>query len=323
MISVKDYNAIGNGFTDDTKAFQQALDSGSDTILIPHGAYIISETLLVHSNTTILAEPTARIVMDGETPKLQGRFLLTNADWEKGNTNIAIIGGVWDGNNQGEANFKGDIFDTTRFSGAVLNFFNVDGLKLDGLTVANSVTYTIRMAKLSNFTIENISFFSDKLAYNQDGLHFNGEVRNGKVKNIRALSKGQTNDDLIALNADDSMERVENIGMTRGDIENLVIENVYAEDCHTIVRMFSVDSAIRNITLRNIQGGFRFYAINADAGRYCRTPVFDDSEWPNGVGRIENVLVENMTCYCTNKEQQQPAIILESLADGLELRNLI
>ena len=55
-VSVKEFGAIGNGFVDDYKAVQAALDSGASVVTIPMGVYNISSTLLVHSNTTIVAD---------------------------------------------------------------------------------------------------------------------------------------------------------------------------------------------------------------------------------------------------------------------------
>ena len=320
MASVRSFGAVGDGIQDDSAAFQKALD-GAGQILIPQGCYRIGKTLKIHSGTTIVAEPNARMVMDGSRRWSQGEFLLDNADHDRGNRDIRIIGGIWDGNNRGEQIVKGDILDLSGYSGAVLNFCHVENLVLQDLTVANSLTYNIRMARLDGFVIDNVAFLSDAPAHNQDGLHFNGEVRHGRVRNIRALSYGQTNDDLIALNADDSMERVENVGMVRGPIEDVVFENLYAENCHTLIRLLSVTAPIRNITIRNVYGGFRCYAVNADGARYCRTPLFRDEQEPAGIGCLENICIDGLTCYYTGQDASQPAILMESRGKNVQIHN--
>lgn len=345
FVSVKQFGAKGDGIADDTAAIQAALDSGALRVEIPTGLYRVTATLKVHSNTEIAAADTARVYLCGSTQKHRGDYLLTNADHENGNVEITVNGGVWDGNHSGKGNEKPDIYDENGYSGVALNFFNVKGLHLHGLVIANSVTYNLRMCRIEDFTIENIGFLSDELGWNQDGLHFGGDCRHGVVKNIRALSKGQTNDDMIALNADDYVLRVENRGKVCGDIEDISFENIYAEDCHTIIRFLTDTSAIRNIRFKNIFGGYRCNAINADCGRYMRTPLFEENERPNGVGRIENVTIENMMVYPTQgvTEQKLPegmteadlpprfkagrhpglrsAIVLESHADGLLIDN--
>lgn len=294
--SVKDFGAVGNGIHDDYEAFQKAFDSGEKVITIPIGIYCISETLLVHSDTEIIADKGAKIVMKSKRRRKRNEFLLSNADVTNGNKNIKIRGGIWDGNNQQPENEKPDLFDKTGYSGAMLNFVNIDGLILDNMVLANSVTFYVRMSKVHNFRITDIDFVSDEFGANQDGLHFGGDVKHGYVKNVRALSWGQTNDDMLALNADDSIERVENLDLVRDAIEDITFENIYCECCHTIIRMLSVTAPIRNLHFKNIYGGFRCNAINADAARYCRTPLFDEEDYPDGVGKIENIYFENFAC---------------------------
>ncbi len=297
-VSVRDFGAFGDGMHDDYEALQRALDSGAAEIEIPQGIYCVSGTLKIHSNTHIYADHGAKLVMKSSERRHRNDFLLTNADTVNGNVNIGITGGIWDGNNRSEQNKKpDDLFDKNGYSGTVLNFAGVDGLALRHMVIANSTTYYVRMYRLENFDIEDISFVSDRIGWNQDGLHFGGRVRHGRVKDIRALSYGQTNDDMIALNADDSVERIENMDGCRDIIEDIVFENIYCESCHCIIRMLSVTAPIRNIRFKNVFGGYRNYAINGDGARYCRTPLFKEEEFPDGAGCIENIEIENFRCY--------------------------
>ena len=295
--SVYDFGAIGDGIHDNYEAFQAALDSGVSDILIPQGIYNISGTLKIHSNTRIIADRGAKIVMKSATRRHRNDFLICNSDRENGNSNIEICGGIWDGNNTAPENKKPELFDRNGYSGVVISLVNVKNLILKDMVLSNSVTFYIRLCKVENFAIENIDFISDQFGENQDGLHFGGNVRHGKVKNIRALSYGQTNDDMIALNADDSIERVENLDLCRDTIEDIEFENIFAENCHTIIRMLSVTAEIKNIRFKNVYGGFRCNAVNADAARYCRTPLFQEEDYPAGVGNIHDISFENFTCY--------------------------
>ncbi len=160
-ISIKDFGAVGDGIVDDSSAIQAALDSGATVVTIPTGLYRVCTTLRVPSNTAIHAASTARIKMCGETPWKSGEYLLTNADHENGNENIEICGGVWDGNNTGRCIVKPNIYDLEGYSGTVLNFFRVKGLKLSRLVVANSLSYNIRLSRLSDFEFTDIGFVSD------------------------------------------------------------------------------------------------------------------------------------------------------------------
>ena len=319
--NVKDFGARGDGIADDSHAIQRALDSGAPVVEIPEGNYRIVTTLKVPSYTTIEAAKNARVFSCGDAPKHQGDFLLTNSDFEHGNTQITIRGGIWDGNNTGKHNTKNpDLFAPDAWSGTVLNFFNVTNLVLEELIVANSVVYYTRFGKIDNFLIRNIGFLSDTPAFNQDGLHFSGFCRNGLIENIKALTNGQTNDDMLALNADDSMERLENRGLLRGPIENMTFRNVFAENCYTAIRMLSVTAPIRNIRFENIRCGCRNYAINMDAARYCRTPLFDERAYPNGVGGISNIVIDGMEVWKTS-DRDVPLIVNETNSENIIVRN--
>ncbi len=315
-VSVKDFGAIGDGRTDDLTAFKAALESGAEEVVIPFGEYRLSDTAYVGSDTRIVADRCARIVMGRESRARRGSFLLSAKD---GSQNISVEGGIWDGKNSLPENAKPELFDRNGYSGSVLNFVGVKGLTLRGLTVANSTTYYIRLCRVEDFLIEDIDFVSDEFGHNQDGLHFGGGVRRGRVKNIRALSCGQTNDDMIALNADDSVERVENLDLVRDDIEEISFENIYAESCYTIIRMLSVDAKIRNIKFKNIYAGYRHYAINGDGARYCKTPLFKEEDRPLGVGLCENIEIENFVCYPVNIRADHPRCTLPEPDHALRL----
>ncbi len=322
MLDVRKFGAVGDGGSDDFSAIQSVLDGGEKEIYIPAGNYRITQTLKVDSYTTIKADENARLFVCGETDHGPHDFLLTNRDWDFGNTEIHIQGGIWDGNKTGRTNFKDpDLFNMNACTGTCLNFRNIRGLKLTDLTVANSVVYFIRMCMLEGFEIRNIGFQSDVIENNQDGLHFNGWVKNGIVENIRALTKGEPNDDLIALNADDAMNRLENNGMACGPIENIIFRNLYAEDCHTVIRMLSVSSPIRNIRFENVVAGCRCFAINMDAARYCRTPLFDDGKFPGGVGCIENIVIDGFKTWWSTPGERKALFDCESIVKNFSIHN--
>lgn len=323
FLNVRDFGAKGDGIADDSINIQKALDEASkdNVVYIPSGEYRIAKTLKVHSNTEVKAESDAKLFLCGETPKKRGDFLLDNADHEKGNENIKIVGGIWSGNYNGGCNNKDpDLFNPNAWSGSTMNFYKVTGLHLENMELADSVVYNIRMCRITNFEIKKIRFSAKELAYNQDGLHFGGYIKNGKVSDIKAISKGQTNDDLLALNADDSLVRLENLDLECGPIEDVSFEDIAAEDCHTAIRLLSVDSPISNITIKNLTAGVRCYAVNMDAARYCRTPLFKREERPNGVGKIENVVIDGLKVHFT-KKVTEPLLCCESNAAKFVINN--
>jgi hypothetical protein len=48
-VSVKEYGAVGDGSTDDTDAFQSALE-GNRVVIVPGGTYVLSDTLVIREN---------------------------------------------------------------------------------------------------------------------------------------------------------------------------------------------------------------------------------------------------------------------------------
>ncbi len=322
MISVKDYGAVGDGKHNDYIAIQAALAAGDRDIYIPSGTYMIDQTLKVPSHRHIHADATARIVFIASKPMTEDDFLITNSDIEDGNEDITLEGGIWDGGFGHEYNQKPrDIYTINSTSGACLNFIFVKNLNLLRLTVANPIGYYIRMGRLNRFEINDITLTSDLMNPNQDGIHFSGFCRNGLVENVRC-SDGQTNDDLLAFNADDGIQRQENRGLTSGPIENIVCRNIYAENCHTAIRMSSITSPIRNILIENLYAGVRAYAINMDALRYCRVPLFAENAAPNGVGNVSNITITNMTAFFTSKATNTSClIVMEQHCNNVELIN--
>ena len=323
MVSILSYGAKGDGVSNDYAAIQAALDAGEKDIVIPEGTYMIDAPLQIPSHRHIRADAGACVVFAASRPMTQTDFLMTNADTEDGNEDIAIEGGVWDGGFGREFNRKsGDIFEIGSTSGACLNFVTVKGLRLLDMTITNPVAYYIRLGRVRDFVIRDIRFASDMLGNNQDGVHFSGYCRDGLVENVRAITKGQTNDDLLAFNADDSIQRQENRGLTCGPIENITCRDIYAEDCHTAIRMSSITAPIRHIRIENLYAGCRCMAINMDALRYCRSPLLIETSAPHGVGDVSDVVITNMTAFYTESARQPLALIdLEEHCNDVKLVN--
>jgi len=323
MINVQNFGAVGDGKHNDYAAIQQALDAGERDILIPAGTYVVDAPLQVPSARHIHADVNARIVFIASKPMTMEDFLITNADVEDGNEDITIEGGIWDGGFGHPFNRKSqDIYEIKSTSGACMNFVTVKHLRLLHLTVANPIAYYIRTGRISEFEFRDITLTSTLKNSNQDGIHFSGYCRNGLVEDIRAVPRGQTNDDLLAFNADDGIQRQENRGLTSGPIENIVCRNIYAENCHSAIRMSSITSAIRNIRIDNIYCGCRVYALNMDALRYCRVPLFREDAAPNGVGNVSDVVISNMTAFYTEDGgRSESLIVLEQHCDNFELVN--
>ncbi len=316
-VNVKESGAIGNGVADDTASIQSALNGGHRTVIIPAGTYKISTALKVDSQTTVQADAQAIIRLADKAGNDVGLFVLTNRDFTAGNQDITIEGGIWDGNN--EHNARGSKEQIPSSTGVAINFINVRHLTLRNLTVRNPDSYAIRACHLTDFVIENIGFDFSNVRPNQDGVHLNGFCERGVIRNLRALSPYATNDDMVALNADDAPGEfyVMQQGMVNGPIRDITVEHLRADSAFTFVRLLSHRELIENVTVSDVVGGCRFYAINMDRWRF-----------PAGGGNIRNVTLRDFTIRKMPddfskqaKSAERPLIHIQSAVKGFRIKN--
>jgi hypothetical protein len=295
-VSVIDFGAKGDGIADDTKAFQAALDSGAELVVVPFGKYRISETLKIGSNTYLKAHRNALIRLADNSCNGPDDFFLTNKNKQSGDSNITIEGGTWNYNNTG--NPRGhSLWDQTGPTGRMIEFFHVKNLTLSNMTFQDPECYYICLCKVEGFLVEEIYFETMNLTGNQDGVHLAGFCKNGIIRNLHTSPKSP-NDDFVALNADDIITRQETTGLLCGPIENIVISGLEAKECHSFIRINSITSLIRDIDIDHVKGGCRGFVLNMDATRYCRTPLFKNEDFPDGVGHVENIRISNLKVHC-------------------------
>lgn len=71
-LTVRDVGAVGDGKTDDTAAFQRAVDSGRGDILVSRGEYKLTKTVMVYLDrvgpVSLIGSGTAKIIMAGPGP---------------------------------------------------------------------------------------------------------------------------------------------------------------------------------------------------------------------------------------------------------------
>ena len=250
---------VGDGPHDDTAAIQALLDTRRTLVHLPSPPrhYLISRTLRIHSNQTLQLDRFAVIRLKDGSDCL----MITNDDHEGGNENIALVGGVWDMNNEGQSLaeyqktriWKGE-YDPARYLGVLMRFNRVKRLTLRGLTLKDPVTFSTQLGNLLEFTVEDITFDHNLKRTNMDGIHVHGNSRHGRITNL----KGATNDDLVALNADDGGI----FEMSRGAIEDVAVDGLWAKDGYTAVRLLSAGSPVRRIRLANIFGTYRYNAVS-------------------------------------------------------------
>lgn len=248
-----------DGTNDDSAALQKLLDKGGN-IELGADTYLISKPLIIHDNTYLKCSPKTVIrLADGANCSILENDAL-NEKGARHNVNIRIEGGVWDGNNEHqqrrsrESRFQLTHYEDDYYYGILMRFVGVKNFTIHNLTVKNPESYAMLICAAENITVENINFDYNLLRPNMDGIHIQGPTKNGVIRNI----KGTTNDDLVALNCDDTYA----CEITRGNIENISIDGLFSDKGYTAVRLLSSGSQMKNIAVKNVFGTYRYYGVS-------------------------------------------------------------
>ena len=258
----------GDGVTDDTAAIQARLDSGASCVYLPPPVkcYLISKTLKIGSDQELRLDrfSVIRLAPKSDCPMIENRGYVGGAD-----RRIALTGGIWDMANldQSPNPHQYRRLNPSRtpplpkrhengfFIGMAMRFSNVEGMSVRGVTVRNPTTYGIAFCKTSYFLVDDVTFDYttwNPIPLNLDGVHFDGLCHHGKISNLR----GTCFDDLVALNANDGL-----CAQEEGPITDVDIDGVYADYCHSAVRMLSTGAELKRVTVRNVHGNFYTYAV--------------------------------------------------------------
>ena len=101
-------------------------------------------------------------------------------------------------------------------------------------------------------------------------------------------------------------------------IENIVVDGIYAEGCHSTVRILSHGEPVNNVVIRNVFGSYYTYTIGLT--KYHGP---EDER-----GRIDNVVIENLFASSTQgtadvKGGRRPIVWVQKGldVDGLSISN--
>ena len=257
----------GDGVTDDTDAIQTMLDARTSCVYLPppENFYLISRALELESGQTLRLDPGTRVKL---APK-SDCHMLVNRNWRTGDRDIAVIGGVWDLDNASQSPNPHQsryckpprkivlpkAFQRDFYRGEIFCFDKVEGLTVRDVTFRNPATYSLQMTRTSYFVIDGVTFDFDSwnpIPLNMDGVHCDGGCHHGKISNLR----GTCFDDLVALNANDGI-----CAAYEGPITDIDIDGIYADYCHSAVRLLSAGADLKRVTIRNVHGNFYTYAV--------------------------------------------------------------
>ncbi|WP_428386198.1 glycosyl hydrolase family 28-related protein [Mucisphaera sp.] len=318
MTKAMNIQADKTGLSNAAPDIQRALDTGGHLYIGP-GRYRIGQTLRISSNTSLTLDQNAHLQFADGAGVGVDSFLLTNAHHDQGDRNISIYGGIWDGNNKANPRTPGAVIDQGSYTGVTINFRNVQDLSIQNLTLCDAESYFVRASKIIGFYFGDIRFDTTKPRPNNDGIHLGGYCRDGSIERLRGLGLHAPNDDMVALNADDAIERIECQGIDVGPIESIKISDLNAPSCHSFVRLLSISHAIRDIMITKIRGGCAESVINMDGARGCLVPLFDpnDSRFIDGVGDCRDIHVDDIEVFKTSCENNRPLLNIQQRVSNL------
>lgn len=326
------YTLYGDGIHDDLPAIQEMIDSGVSEVVLPAPkvCYLISKTLTIPSNFRLVLPRYAEIKLaDGSdcimvsnkiTPAEDSRA--TGSLWDTIRASslvpdsavhdFEICGGIWNFNNKGQAENPQWTPNSgpEGYTGFGMLFCNVKNFKLTNMTLKDPVNFAVTLDTASWFTVEDITFdfnYGNPTAVNMDGIHLCGNCHYGTLRNL----KGSCYDDLVAINACEG---------TVGPITNMEVNGIYSTDCHSAVRIHTVDSAIENIHISNVYGTYYQYCIGLTNTGRPTTAYFDAITLDN----IYASKAERYSVYCKDGGAHYALMYVQEYAKvkNLKIENL-
>jgi hypothetical protein len=294
--------------TDNTSVIQSVLDEARNSPITVYwdGKYSITG-LIIYSNTTIIANAGCGAILRNHSDK----SIFINASQSFGarkDSNIVISGGIWNGNYynpeipQG-AQSKGD--SITGLVGC-FRFYGVDNLIVRDAILYKPATYALAAANVTHILYENIIVdVGPNPLINNDGVHIDGNSQYGVIRHCII----NTHDDGVGLNADDlylfwyngKNDRKGGTGKglfyseaAAGPISDILIEDITFNSSLFGIRILSGRSRVDRITIRNIKGYTKGYAVVID--NYQHNPERLTWEGPGNIGTV-NIEDFDMSIY--------------------------
>jgi hypothetical protein len=310
--------------TDNTSVIQGVLNKAKVSPITVYwdGKYSVTG-LIIYSNTTLIANAGCGAILRNHSDK--SIFINASQSFSSAkDSNIVISGGIWNGNYYNPQIPQGAQSKGNRVNGLVacFRFYGVDNLIVRDAILYKPATYALAAANVTHVLYENIivDVGPDPLI-NNDGLHIDGNSKYGVIRHCIL----NTHDDGIGLNADDlylnwydkkegSSEKSFYSEACAGPISDILIDDITFNSSLFGIRILSGKSRVDRITIRNIKGYTKGYALVID--NYQHDPKLLTWAGPGNIGTVnvedfdvaihpgkENMPNESCINVSTNVEQ--------------------
>ncbi len=302
--NVKDFGAIGDGKSIDTKAIQAAIDecskNGGGRVIFEKGKYVCS-TIFIKSYVQLFFGNEAYITSDEDVSKYSHEALLY-ADGEEFIT-ISGYGGIMGNGNEKWGSWWG-ITTPRKFKNGMLLFENCKNISITGVSFMYSEWWTIHLSKCENVEIDHVKILNNFYRLNTDGID-PCSCKNVIISNCHIVA----GDDCIVTKTVDDVP-CENVLVTNciletpntaiklgtesdGDFRDIHASNCVIEKAAVGIGIFVKDGAtVERVTFSNISiKNFDIENIKPV------TPIFADIEKrtkDSRLGYIKNVTFDNI-----------------------------
>lgn len=197
--SVHEFGAAGNGQTDDTRSFQDAVNSGIGSIRIPAGRYVLTEPVVINLSQTgpvsLSGDGTAKVIMKGPGPAF--RIIGTHGGTASPHT---VKDGVWqkertpclDGIEVEGAHPEADGFELTGCMQPILTRLSVRNARHGIVLTKRNRNVVIDLCHLydnhgvglllDDLNLHQVNVTNCHISYNDEGGIV---VRNSEIRNLQ------------------------------------------------------------------------------------------------------------------------------------------
>jgi hypothetical protein len=283
-----DTDLLAGGGTDDTAVLQALLDraarDGSAHVVIDGPAAVSG--LAIHGNTTIEFPPGAGLYLRDGSRRAALRNHTSSRDGivDRG---IRIRGGFFNGNRDGQVNAREGSTAVNRDEHGgyqrVLEFFGVEDLVIEGVTIWNPRAYAMWIANARHVVIRDTVVDVNIPPYpgdaplaeqrewwtehrsNLDGIHVTGPASHLLLERLRL----RTDDDALAFCANESVGADitddDTMGpyLGHGPISDVTIRDVVFDDALQGIRLLSADQPVDRVLVENLSGTIRHRLVVA------------------------------------------------------------
>lgn len=280
-ITIKEYSGISDDVSIN-RAIKHANLHGIGSVYIPYksSGYTLTDSIKLFSNVCLnVAKNTLLKLDDGvNVPIIRNANFATSSSSTVADQNIAINGGIWDGNADNQD--KWTTVEGLQTLTVLFKFSGVNNLHIKNCKLQNSVTYAFLGCAVTSCVIDSciIDVGDMQNLNNGDGIHFLGCCENITVKNCTIHSE----DNCIAFNADDVNH---GYACFNGAIDKVCLYNNYINnyDGGQGLLFLSAVNKLSNVVVDGLYG----------VGGYC-LKIDNFGLIENGDGIYENIEIRNI-----------------------------